>query len=47
LPITGALGEKLWDGFKALSLSAWGGVTSNMHWDRFLERVRSTQWEDL
>lgn len=46
MPLTGALGEELWGGYKALNFSAWGGVTSNMHWDRFLERVRSTPWAD-
>ena len=32
LPLGGAVGEELWGGSKALSVSVWGGVTNHMHW---------------
>ena len=44
MPLTGALGEELWGGYKALNFSGWGGVTNNMDWDRFLGRVASANW---
>jgi hypothetical protein len=46
MPLTGALGEELWGGYKSLNFSAWGGVTNNMDWDRFLGRVASASWAD-
>jgi hypothetical protein len=45
-PLTGALGEELWGGYKSLNFSAWGGDTKNMVWDRFLGRVASASWAD-
>jgi hypothetical protein len=44
MPLTSALGEELWGGYKSLKFSAWGGVTNNMDWDRFLGRVASASW---
>ena len=46
MPLTGAVGDDLWGGFKSLSVTIWGGVTSNMHWDRFLEQVAKRPWRD-
>jgi hypothetical protein len=46
MPLNGAVGEELWGGSKATSVSVWGGVTSNMHWGRFLDRVKAIPWTD-
>ncbi len=46
LPLGGAVGEELWGGSEALSVSVWGEVTNHMHWGRFLERVASAGWQD-
>jgi len=46
MPLKCALGEELWGGHKSLIFSAWGGVTNNMDWDRFLGRVASANWTD-
>jgi len=29
-----------------LWFSAWGGVTANMHWGRFLEKMKALPWRD-
>lgn len=44
LPLTGALGEDLWGGHKALVFSAWGAVTNHLHWDHLLGQVAETAW---
>lgn len=44
MPLTGAPGEDLWGGHRALGFSAWGAVTNYLHWDRFLEQVAVTAW---
>lgn len=46
LPLNGPVGEELWGGFKQASTSIWGSVSSNLDWDRFLDRVKETPWSD-
>ena len=44
MPLTGAVGEDLWGGFKSITVSVWGAVTNHLDWDGFLERTASMPW---
>lgn len=46
LPLNGPVGEDLWGGHKRVIGGVWGAATANLHWSRFLDRVRDAPWED-
>lgn len=44
LPLNGPLGEELWGGHKRVTGCVWAASTANLHWDRFLQQVRTAGW---